>query len=266
MTQHGRSGPDPAKPDYLALYENVVHGDFYGADYYRSPGSNNESAISYDDSDDKRTMAGLLVTSFGPKRSLEVGCATGLMVKAMRAYGVDASGFDFSPWCIENASPQVREWVRRDDVLDLARPPAPYDLVLALDVLEHLPPEQVPVALANIVASTAPGGIVFAVIPAYGPNQYGTEIFKLELDSWKRDAALGVPFVHLPLDDKGRPHLGHLTHATIGWWEQAFARAGLLRLGRVERVLHDRYDSSVQFARRSFSVFAPGAEAPGPPS
>jgi SAM-dependent methyltransferase len=245
----------PANPDYMALYENVVHGDFYGADYYRSSDSNNESAINYDDSEDKRTMAGLLVTSFGPRRSLEVGCAMGLMVKAMRAYGVEADGFDFSHWCIEHASDQVPEWVRWDDVLKLVPPERAYDLVLALDVLEHLPPEQVPAALANIAASTAPGGIVFAVIPAYGPNQYGPEIFKLELDSWRRDAALGIPFVDLPLDDKGRPHLGHLTHATIAWWEEAFARAGLLRVGRVERLLHERYDTIVQFARRSFFVF-----------
>jgi SAM-dependent methyltransferase len=168
------------RPTTWRSTENVVHGDFYGADYYRYPDSNDESAIYYDDSEDKRTMSGLLVTSFGPRRSLEVGCATGLMVKAMRAYGVEADGFDFSHWCIEHASDQVREWVRWDDVLKLAPPERPYDLVLALDVLEHLPPEQVPVALANIAASTAPGGIVFSVIPAYGPNEYGPEIFKLE--------------------------------------------------------------------------------------
>jgi SAM-dependent methyltransferase len=246
---------DAGAPDYMTLYRDVVHGDFYGADYYRHPAVNDESAIHYDDSEDKRTMSGLLVSSFGPRRSLEVGCAMGFMVKAMRAYGVEADGFDFSHWCIEHASDQVRAWVRWDDVLKLAPPERPYDLVLALDVLEHLPPEQVPVALANMAASTAPGGIVFSVIPAYGPNEYGPEIFRLECDSWKRDAVLGIPFVDLPLDDKGRPHLGHLTHATIGWWEQAFARAGLLRLGRVERVLHDRYDSIVQFARRSFFVF-----------
>ena len=245
----------PERPDYLGLYERVVHGDFYGEDYYRYPDSNEESAIYYDDSDDKRTMAGLLVTSFGPSRSLEVGCAMGLMVKAMRAYGVDAEGIDFSNWCVEHASDQVREWVRWGDVLKLEPPERPYDLVLALDVLEHLPPEQVPVALANIAAALRPGGIAFAVIPAYGPNEFGPEIFRLERDSWKRDAALGIPFLDLPLDDKGRPHLGHLTHATIGWWEGAFARAGLLRLGRVERLLHERYDSIIAFARRSFFVF-----------
>jgi hypothetical protein len=76
------------------------------------------------------------------------------MVKAMLACGVEADGFDFSRWCVDNASPQVREWVRWDDVLKLQPPRQPY-LVLALDVLEHLPPEQVPVALANIAASLA---------------------------------------------------------------------------------------------------------------
>lgn len=258
MTEPKGQAPGSNRPDYMDLYERVVHGDFYGADYYRYPDSSEESAIYYDDSEDKRTMAGLLVTSFGPARSLEVGCATGLMVKAMRAYGVDAEGFDFSTWCIDNACDQVREWVRWADVLKLGTADRPYDLVLALDVLEHLPPEHVPAALGNIASSLALGGVVFAVIPAYGPNEFGPEIFKLERDSWRRDAALGIPFVDLPLDDRGRPHLGHLTHATIGWWEASFARAGLLRLGRVERLLHERYDSVIQLARRSFFVFAKG--------
>jgi len=242
-------------PDYLGLYLRGLQGEFYGSDYYRHPRSEIDSAIIYDDGEDKRTVAALLVTSFAPRAALEVGCATGLLVKALRGYGVAAEGFDFSQWCIDHADPQVRGLVRWGDVLQLEPAAAGCDLVLALDVLEHLPPEKVPQAIGNLAAALRPGGIVFAVIPAYGPNRFGPEQFPLLYEGWRRDAARGVPFRDLPLDDRGRPHLGHLTHATIDWWERTFRREGLRRLGPVERILHRRYDAALQQARRSFFVF-----------
>jgi SAM-dependent methyltransferase len=243
-----------SKPDYLGIYQRELQGDFYGPDYYRHPQSEIDSAIIYDDGEDKRTVAALLVTSFAPRRALEVGCATGLLIKALRGYGVQAEGFDFSHWCIENADPQAGPWVRWGDVLELPVSGPEHDLVLALDVLEHLPPEKVPLAIGNLAAALAAGGILFTVIPAYGPNRFGPELFPLRYEGWRRDAARGVPFTDLPLDDRGRPHLGHLTHATIDWWEKGFRRGGLRRLGPVERLLHRRYDAALQLARRSFFV------------
>jgi hypothetical protein len=58
MTERKDKQEEAGKPDYLGLYEQVVHGDFYGADYDRYPDSSDESAIYYDDSEDKRTMSG----------------------------------------------------------------------------------------------------------------------------------------------------------------------------------------------------------------
>jgi len=242
-------------PDYGALYRDRLQGDFYGPDYYRPPSSDIDSAIIYDDNEDKRVMAGFVDLVFGPRRVLEVGCATGLLVKAMRGRGLDAEGIDFSRWCVENAPLSVREWVRFGDVLDPATLGKGYDLVLALDILEHLPPDLVPRALANLAGVLEPGGRLFTVLPAYGPNEFGPEIYPLHLEEWRRDAARGIPFRNIPLDDKGRPHLGHLTHAAIPWWVAAFRKAGLTRLGEVERALHDRFDTAFELPRRSFFLF-----------
>ena len=242
-------------PDYVGLYAKELQGDFYGADYYRPPLCEIDSAIIYDDGEDKRTVASFIAMNFAPRRVLEAGCAMGLLVKSLRGLGVDAEGFDFSKWCIENAPPDVRPWIRREDVLDLKQPADGYEMVLALDILEHLPPEKIPQALKNLAAVLTPGGILFAVIPAYGPNAFGPELYALQYEEWRRDAALGIPFRNIPLDDRGRPHLGHLTHATVGWWEQAFRRAGLRRMGKVERLLHQRYDERLEFSRRSFFVY-----------
>jgi hypothetical protein len=254
----GGNGPMTGDaPDYGALYSSQCQGDFYGADYYKPPASEIESAIIYDDNEDKRVTAGMLVAAFGPKRAVEAGCATGLLVKALRGSGVDAWGFDFSKWCVENAHPAVRDRVVWGDILDLGKYAGepPHDLVLTLDILEHLPPDKVPSALDNLTALMAPGTILFAVIPAYGPNAFGPELYPLKYEGWKRDAAAGRPFRNIPLDDQGRPHLGHLTHAEIDWWEKTMADAGLERLGEVERLLHQRFDDLLEFARRSFFVF-----------
>jgi SAM-dependent methyltransferase len=242
-------------PDYGALYRDRLQGDFYGPDYYRPPSTDIDSAIIYDDNEDKRTTAAFVDFVFGPKRVLEAGCATGLLVKAMRGRGLDAEGIDFSRWCVENAHPAARGWVRWGDVLDPATLGRGYDLVLALDILEHLPPDLVPRALTNLAGTLEPGGRLFTVLPAYGPNDFGPEIYPLHLEEWRRDAALGIPFRNIPLDDKGRPHLGHLTHAAIPWWIEAFRKTGLARLGGVERVLHDRFDAAFEFPRRSFFLF-----------
>jgi len=242
-------------PDYVGLYDKELQGDFYGPDYYRPPLSEIDSAIIYDDGEDKRTVASFIAMNFGPRRVLEAGCAMGLLVKSLRGLGLDAEGFDFSKWCIENAPPGVRPWVRWGDVLDLKQPAAPYDIALALDILEHLPPEKVPLALNNLASVLTPGGILFTVIPAYGPNVFGPELYPLQYEEWRRDAVLGIPFRNIPLDDRGRPHLGHLTHATVGWWEEAFRCAGLRRLGQVEQLLHQRYDGRLEYSRRSFFVY-----------
>jgi hypothetical protein len=85
-------------PDYGGLYERELQGDFYGADYYRPPSSDIDSAIIYDDNEDKRATAAFIDLVFRPKRVLEAGCAMGLLVKALRGRGLAAEGFDFSAW------------------------------------------------------------------------------------------------------------------------------------------------------------------------
>lgn len=51
------------KPDYDALYFSLCQGDFYVADYYKPPASDIESANIYNDSDDKRVRAAMLVAA-----------------------------------------------------------------------------------------------------------------------------------------------------------------------------------------------------------
>src|SRR4051812_47530452 len=64
-------------------------------------------------------MAQLIDFVFQPKRCLEVGCAIGVVVRALNDLGVDAHGIDVSTWAVEN---RVHENVIQAAVDDLPYP------------------------------------------------------------------------------------------------------------------------------------------------
>lgn len=79
-------------------------------------------------------------TDTGLCKICDVGCGRGQFVWALRTLGVEAWGFDFSKWAIENKYKGVQDgWIIQWD----ATKGWPYgdksfDLVLALDIMEHV--------------------------------------------------------------------------------------------------------------------------------
>jgi len=84
---------------------------------------------------------------FNAKKMLDIGCGRGAFTLAARQVGIEAYGFDFSKWAINNLCPGCRkEWFR---VWDATKTPWPYkdrefDLVVALDFYEHLYADDIP--------------------------------------------------------------------------------------------------------------------------
>ena len=84
---------------------------------------------------------------FNPKNMLDVGAGRGAFIAAAREAGIEAQGFDFSAFAVnegrvESCKP---EWLRLHD----ATKPWPYedksfDLVVALDFFEHLYSDDIP--------------------------------------------------------------------------------------------------------------------------
>jgi len=73
------------------------------------------------------------------KKAIVLGCARGYMVQAFHEKGVQAVGVDISEWAITHGAEKVKDSLYCGDVCDLSMwGDKEFDLVVALDVLEHI--------------------------------------------------------------------------------------------------------------------------------
>jgi SAM-dependent methyltransferase len=97
-------------------------------------------------------IADRIKADIGPARVLDAGCAMGLLVEALVERGVEAYGIDISEYAIGQAAPAIRDRVR---VGSLTTPLTErYDLIVCIEVLEHMPADEARIALGNITAYT----------------------------------------------------------------------------------------------------------------
>lgn len=81
---------------------------------------------------------------------LDIGSGEGGLVRALLARGIDARGIDVSAVVVDRANRRMPGRVSKASVLALPFPDASFDAVVSTDCLEHLAPEDVPAALAEI--------------------------------------------------------------------------------------------------------------------
>jgi SAM-dependent methyltransferase len=228
-------------------------GDLYGGRYFgvgRDPSGDRQGQSGYATYDRVSSNADiaayLLWRNFRARRTLDVGCARGYLVEALRELGVDAHGCDVSGYAVEHAAPGALGYVRIGDLSHgLPYDDGEFDLVSALEILEHLPTAAVPAALAEL--RRVCGGLVYATIPSFGHNASGPAG---HLDGKVRPERLAdyevlgdgltgpVPDEDLAVDADGQPIEGHLTIASFDWWTARFADAGFDRWADVEQRLY----------------------------
>jgi glycosyltransferase involved in cell wall biosynthesis/2-polyprenyl-3-methyl-5-hydroxy-6-metoxy-1,4-benzoquinol methylase len=80
----------------------------------------------------------VLAVKTPPARVLELGSAHGGFVALLRTAGFDAIGLELSPWLVEQAN-QAGAPTLLGPIEDQPLEPRSFDLVVAFDVLEHLP-------------------------------------------------------------------------------------------------------------------------------
>jgi SAM-dependent methyltransferase len=135
------------------------------------------------------TIADRIVSDLGPRTVLDAGCAMGFLVEALRDRGVAAFGVDISDYAISQVRADIKPYCRQGSITE---PLADrYDLVVSIEVLEHLPTEDAIRAVGNLCSATE-----------------------------------DFIFSSTPLDYQ---EITHLNVQPPEWWTELFARQGFFR-------------------------------------
>ena len=158
-------------------YNKLFYDSFCGEDYSNTElWENHFSAI-----------ADRIVEYFLPKTVLDAGCANGYLVRALREKGVDAYGVDISSYAIESADAELRKYL---NVQSLTEPlpkhfPEKYDLVVTIEVLEHMQPEDGALAIKRLCSYS--DAVLFSSTPHDLDNK--THVNVQQAEYWAKQFA-----------------------------------------------------------------------------
>lgn len=141
----------------------------YGQLYYENYYETSCGKISYLEPEHWVNFFGMIadkiVESIHPTTVLDVGCAVGYLVAALRDRGVNAYGIDVSNFAISHAREDIKSYCRVCSALEPLPSDLPqkYDLVVTIEVAEHLYEEDGKIFIKNI--STYSDNILFSSTP-----------------------------------------------------------------------------------------------------
>jgi len=145
-------------------------------------------------------------TIFKPKNLLEFGAGRGTMIAYARDVGIEAEGFDFSEWATSDEGRYARcrrEWLKcHDATKPWPYPDDSYDLVVGLDVMEHIYESDLDFVISEMYR-VARKYVFLEIATVNGVNEKGYILKK------------GEP---IPLATDGRTWAGHTTVLTEQDW------------------------------------------------
>lgn len=105
-----------------------------------------------------------------PAKVLDIGSSHGGFVALLRNAGYEASGLEISPWIAKYAQDLFQIPMFIGPIEDQKIPPASLDMIVLLDVLEHLvDPEQTLKHCLNLLTDD---GVLMIQTPCYPPEEY----------------------------------------------------------------------------------------------
>lgn len=126
-------------------------------------------------------------------RVLDVGCAKGFMLHDLQSLipGIEVCGIDISRYAIENAIESVHEKVQVGDARSLPFENASFDLVISINTVHNLEPDDCAIALREI--SRVSKGPAFITVDAYRNDMERERMMAwnltaktiLSVDDWK---------------------------------------------------------------------------------
>ena len=132
-------------------------------------------------------IAERIIAYFSPKTVLDAGCARGYLVAELRKRGVEAYGVDISTYAIESAPSEIAPYLCVQSLTDPLPKhfPQKFDLVVSLEVLEHMFPEDGKQAINNLCSYT--DTILFSSTPYDLENT--THVNVQQAEYWAKEFA-----------------------------------------------------------------------------
>lgn len=132
---------------------------------------------------------------------LDYGCAKGYVVQAMRLLYRDCYGVDISEYAVEESEKHIRPYLQvlngSNDLLNLPFGIKQFDYVIAKDVFEHIPAEELKVIVANLRQICR---CLFVVVPLGDGQKYYEPAYEFDKT--------------------------HVIREDITWWSNLFLHSG----------------------------------------
>jgi hypothetical protein len=143
-------------------------------------------------------IADRIVADIRPARVLDAGCAMGFLVETLRDRGVEATGIDLSSYAIDHVFEPMRPFCRLGSIADPFD--ERYDLIVSIEVLEHMPIRDAERAIRNFCDHT--DDVLFSSTPhdyretthvnVHGPEYWAEQFARRE---FYRDVDFDASFI-----------------------------------------------------------------------
>jgi SAM-dependent methyltransferase len=203
--------------------------------------------------DRDKEITAAIVRGLGARSCFELGCFTGPVISLLADGGISVLGTEVSHLALAFAYPNVRNAIIFGDLLtlDIDRR---FDVVLCMDVLEHVSPLTLDQYIEKILSILDKDGYVYLNSPMWGKDRTFGIFEEPYLEEWLT-AADGAYWRHWPCDDRGWPLHGHLVWASADWWERKFRDHGLVRDATIEHAIHQNLAAFFEQARGRRCLF-----------